>query len=70
MGSAEPPVLTDGRLTLGELLVYARLFDQLSQGQPYTASDFLEWVRLNIRLETRYRIPAGKPGKLKAVVAA
>jgi hypothetical protein len=66
----EPPVLIDGRLTLGELVVYARLFDDLSQGQPYSARDFLEWVRLNLRLETRYRVPAGRPGKLKAVAVA
>ena len=59
----EPPVLIDGRLTLGELLVYARLFDELSQGQPYTAHDFLEWVRLNLRLEARQRYIAGYPAR-------
>jgi len=71
-GSAEPPALVDGRLTIAEIEHYYRVFLAVaSSGDPthYCIPDFLAFLKHNIRLENRYRAPAGKPGKLKAAAA-
>jgi len=71
-GSPEPPVLLDGQISLAKLQIYALLFDELSQGQPYTACDFLAWLSLNVKLERRapgYNMPAGRPGQMRMSAA-
>lgn len=67
-GSAEPPI--EGR----QLRYYARIYDDLHQGETYTAEAFVLWLIKEVGLESTrkraYHIPAGKPGKLKATAAA
>ena len=69
------PFLVDGQLSISDLQACYRLFlsdaDKADPvGEHYCTPDFLEWLKLQVRmagLERRPQIrPAGSPGMLKA----
>lgn len=57
-GIVAPP--RDGELTLRELMRYARIYDHISSGQHYPATEFVRWLRLEIQL-SRERLAASEP---------
>lgn len=68
----QPPILVDGELRLSHLRYYAGIFDEISGQERYNACDFIDWLRVEIQLESRrgYHAPAGRPGQMKAVAVA
>jgi hypothetical protein len=69
-----PPPPKDGAIRLGELVAYARLFDEISDREQYPAVDFISWLSAEVqegdRQRRRQSLPAGRPGLGKVISAA